>query len=104
MLAIQGIPAGQPATVGEIAERLQIQHHSAGELVDRLAQRGLIVRSRADQDRRQVTVSLTAQGTAVLGELTRHHLAELRSAGPRLVAALGALIGDGAGSAERWGT
>src|SRR5712692_2945540 len=55
LLALKGLPApGEPASIGWLAERLQIQHHSAVELVDRLAERGLASRSRAPSDRRQV--------------------------------------------------
>ncbi len=92
LLAIKGLPEGRLPTIGELAERLQIQHHSAVELVDRLVERGLVARSRDAGDRRQVLVQLTAQGEAVLRELTRHHHAELRSLGPSLVLALEALL------------
>lgn len=82
---------GQPS-IRFLAERLQIQHHSAVELVDRLAERGLVVRSRAPSDRRQVLVQLTPRGEAELEKLTACHLAELRENGPALVDALGAVI------------
>jgi len=88
MLAVKGIPRGQEPRVAYLAERLQIQHHSAVELVDRLAAKGLIQRVRGQQDRREVHVKLTAQGERVLGELTFHMRTELRTAAPRLVAAL----------------
>ena len=89
MLAIKGKPPGsEPPRIGYLAERLQIQHHSAVELVDRLVRRGLITRSRGDQDRREVYVQLTARGERVLGELTVHTSAELRLAAPSLVATL----------------
>lgn len=93
LLALKALPEGDNATVGDIAERLQIQHHSAVELVDRLVERGLIRRERAEPDRRQVNLHLTEDGDAILRDLSRHHLAELRSAGPALVTALQALIG-----------
>jgi DNA-binding MarR family transcriptional regulator len=37
LLAIKGFPARDCITVGELAEQLQIAHHSAVGLVDRLA-------------------------------------------------------------------
>jgi len=88
MLAIKGKPPGEPARIAYLAERLQIQHHSAVELVDRLVKRGFIARIRSSEDRREVFVKLTVRGEQVLHELTLHTSAELRSAAPALVAIL----------------
>ncbi len=88
MLAIKGMPPGEESRIVYLAERLQIQHHSAVELVDRLAQKGLIARTRSSRDRREVLVKLTPRGERVLAELTIHTSAELRSAAPELVAIL----------------
>ena len=88
MLAVKGKPDMGGPRIVYLAERLQIQHHSAVELVDRLARKGLITRSRSDADRREVHVQLTARGEKVLGELALHTRAELRSAAPALVATL----------------
>jgi DNA-binding MarR family transcriptional regulator len=93
LLAIKGlVQSQQEPSVGLLAERLQLQHHSAGELVDRLAERRLVSRSRATADRRQVLIHLTARGEAELEKLTACHLAELRTNGPALVQALEAVI------------
>jgi DNA-binding MarR family transcriptional regulator len=83
--------AGRP-TVGELAERLQLRHHSVVGLIDRLAASGLVRRSRATADRRQVRVGLTRKGGAVLGKLSLEHRAELGSAGHALAAALQATL------------
>lgn len=88
MLALKGIPAGQEPRIAYLAERLQLRHHSAVELVDRLAKKGLIQRTRGELDRREVHVRLTARGDRVLRDLTLNTRAELRSAAPGLVAAL----------------
>lgn len=92
LLAIKGLPQGKSATVGEIAHRLQIQHHSAVELIDRLVDRGFVERQRDESDLRRVIVNLTADGEEILGELSTTALAELRSTGPELVQALSLLI------------
>src|ERR1700692_3474102 len=42
LLAVKGPPDDVRPTIGELAERLQIQHHSAVELVDRLAEHGAV--------------------------------------------------------------
>src|SRR5512141_2395478 len=66
LLAVKGMPDGTQATISELAERLQIQHHSTVELVDRLTTRALVTRKRGDEDRRQVIVQLTAKGEKLL--------------------------------------
>lgn len=92
LLVLKGLPEGKAATVGELAERLQIQHHSAVELINRMADRKLIERSRDEGDQRRVFVNLTAYGDGVLRRLSLLHRTELRLTGPALVHALNALI------------
>jgi DNA-binding MarR family transcriptional regulator len=67
---------------------MQIQHHSAVELINRLEQGGFVRRERAQEDRREVLLALTPKGERVLAELALHHHHELQSAAPALVAAL----------------
>jgi DNA-binding MarR family transcriptional regulator len=94
LLAIRGLPQGTDPSIGELAERLQLQHHSVVELLNRLEARGLARRERGAPDRRLVLARLTDEGDRVLAELSAAHRAELRSAGPDLVRALNAVIGD----------
>jgi DNA-binding MarR family transcriptional regulator len=93
LLAIRGLPADKQPSIGELAERLQLQHHSAVELIDRTVERGLLERRRDTDDRRRVLIRLTRQGQEVLEQLSVLHRTELRSLGPALVQALQALIG-----------
>jgi DNA-binding MarR family transcriptional regulator len=79
---------------------MQIQHHSAVELINRLEKRGYVRRQRAQDDRREVLLVLTPKGERVLGELALHHHEELRSAAPSLVATLRRLM-RGEGSETR---
>jgi DNA-binding MarR family transcriptional regulator len=88
MLAIKGMPAGVRPRIRELANRMQIQHHSAVELINRLEAGGFVRRERAQDDRREVLLALTAKGERVLEELAVHHHDELQSAAPALVAAL----------------
>jgi DNA-binding MarR family transcriptional regulator len=93
LLAIRGFSGpAEPPSIGILAERLQIQHHSAVELVDRLVERGLVTRSRGPSDRRQVRIHLTPRGESELEKLTAYHLAELRTNGPALVNVLEAVV------------
>ena len=92
MLAVRG--AMEAMTVGTLAEQLQVRHHSAVGLVDRLAAQDLVERVRADGDRREVHLALTPRGEEILGSLAATHRAELRRLGPQLAALLTALEGS----------
>ena len=92
LLALKGLPAGTSPTIGALAERLQLRHHSTVGLVDRLADAGYVSRKPNPDDRRQVLVRTTKRGDAVLQKLTRIHRAELLTAGPILLATLRRLI------------
>jgi DNA-binding MarR family transcriptional regulator len=95
LLAVRGLPEGLKPTVGTLAERMQLQHHSTVELIDRLVERGFLCRLRATDDRRQVLIKLTHDGEEFLKTLSLHHLQELQSAGPMFVKVLQTLIGNG---------
>ena len=88
MLALKGLPGAVRPRIGELAERLQIQHHSAVELVNRLSAAGFVRRRRSGEDRREVLLLLTPKGEKVLHELSVHHKSELKTQGPALAVAL----------------
>ena len=88
LLAVKGLPEGERATIGELARRLQLKHHSTVELVNRLENLGYVSREASDQDRRQVIVHLTHSGANILRKLSLAHHQELEIAGPRLAKAL----------------
>src|SRR5579863_3545996 len=95
MLAMKGMPAGVRPRIRELANRMQIRHHSAVELVNRLEAGGFVHRSRAQKDRREVLLALTSKGERVLSELALHHHNELRSSGPDLVTSLRRVMREG---------
>src|SRR5579863_4833669 len=92
MLALRGLPAGRQPSIRELAERMQLRHHSVVELVDRLERRQLLRRERSRNDRRQVILHLTPRGEKILTKLARQRITELRTAAPLLVRALTAVI------------
>lgn len=53
-------------TVGELAAALGLEQNSGSQLVERLAQRGLVTRGRAPQDRRQSLIGVSAAGRDLL--------------------------------------
>jgi DNA-binding MarR family transcriptional regulator len=88
LLAVRGFPGRARASVGELAERLQLRHHSAVGLVDRLAVRGLLRRHYDRADRRRVLLTVTPRGQAHLARLSRAHRAELARLAPLLQSVL----------------
>ena len=88
MLAVKAMPHSRAARIADLAERLQLQHHSVVELVSRLVAKGLIQKVRGDEDRREVQVRLTMRGEGALNQLTLRTRAELRLAVPALVSSL----------------
>jgi len=92
MLALKGLPPSVRPRIGELADRMQIQHHSAVELVNRLEAGGFVRRERGIQDRREVLLKLTPRGGRVLRELSLHHRLELQSQGPALLRSLRRLV------------
>jgi DNA-binding MarR family transcriptional regulator len=84
LLAIIGFPGREKITISELAERLQIRHHSAVGLVNRLVEQGLVERTSYEDDKRQVIISLTKRGSQVLESLASMHREELHHLGPQL--------------------
>ncbi|MCW2683055.1 MAG: Transcriptional regulator, MarR family [Blastococcus sp.] len=78
LLALKGFPGRDWATVSELAERLQLRHHSVVELVDRAQGQGLVQRAPHADDARAVRVVLTGEGEEILGRLAALHRDELR--------------------------
>lgn len=79
LLHIKGYPERDWATVGELAERLQAQHHGVVALVSRCEALSLVCRQTSETDRRQVEVHIEKAGERVLARLAELHRAELRS-------------------------
>lgn len=96
LMAIKGLPDGAKPNIRVLAERMQLQHHSTVELIDRLVERGFLCRLRATDDRRQVLVKLTREGHEFLEKLTLHHLHEWQSTGPTFVKLLQTVIDSAA--------
>jgi DNA-binding MarR family transcriptional regulator len=92
MLALRGLPVGLEPSIRELAERLQLRHHSVVELVDRLERRQFLRRERSRNDRRQVILHLTSRGERILTRLAKQRISELRTAAPALVESLTAVI------------
>jgi len=71
----------------DLARALEVTPSTAGRMCDRLLRKGLIRRHRARADRREVQVSVTAAGRAVVDEATARRRALLAEILCRLVPA-----------------
>lgn len=84
MLAIKGFPGRDKVTIGELAERLQIKHHSAVGLADRLVAENYVRRVASPKDLRQVCLALTPRGESILEKLSATHREQLHQIGPQI--------------------
>jgi DNA-binding MarR family transcriptional regulator len=84
LLAIKGFPGRDQITIGELAERLQLRHHSVVGLIDRLVLEKLVTRASSKADRRQVLIELTRRGEDTLEKLSTLHRGQLKRMGPEL--------------------
>lgn len=91
LLAIRGHGSRAPLSIGDLAERLLIRHHSAVGLVQRLVARGLVRRSQDPDDGRRARLSLRPRGESLLQRLSTAHRDELGRIGPHIEALLEAL-------------
>ena len=91
LLAAKGHAGDGPPAIGDVAESLQLRHHSAVELVDRAEGAGLVERRPDPADARRHLLVLTADGEAKLAQLSWLHRDELRRFRQDLVQHLAAL-------------
>jgi DNA-binding MarR family transcriptional regulator len=77
MLHTQGFPGREWASIGELAERLQIQPHGLAALVTRCEEAGLVRRQGNADDGRMGEVHLTAKGRRCVAQVAAQHRAQL---------------------------
>ncbi|PYS02639.1 MAG: MarR family transcriptional regulator [Acidobacteria bacterium] len=92
LLMLKGLPDGIEPTIGNLAGRLGLRHHSTVELVDRLEKRGFIYRERNERHRSFVFVRIAPKGESILRKIVASRKVDLKKAGPVLVEALNTLI------------
>lgn len=88
LLALRGLPLKQEPSIRSFAEHLQIRHHSAVGLVDRMEKCGLLRRQACIERRNTVLLSIPTRGERVLSRLVRHRTNELSVKAPALIRAL----------------
>jgi DNA-binding MarR family transcriptional regulator len=78
LLAVRGHEGDGPLSLSDLAELLQVELHSAGELVGRAVARGLVERWPDPDDARRALLGLTDEGRTKLADLSVLHRDELR--------------------------
>jgi len=91
LLAIKGLPPDAEANISTLAERLQIEQHSAVELVDRSVKKGVVERYRQGSDRRKVFLRLTEAGEKAVVEIAVRNRHELLNSLPAFMEFLNTL-------------
>jgi DNA-binding MarR family transcriptional regulator len=92
LLALKGLPAGKRPTIGELANRLVLRHHTVVELTNRLESAGFVERQTDPQDGRQILIYVTPRGAAKLRSLSLAHRDELLVKGPELARTLRSIL------------
>ena len=92
LLTLKGLRDNQRPTISFLAERLLLKHHSAVELLDRLVEKGAVVRRHSPEDRREVLIEITPAGEHMLQTLSELVWQELAISGPELARSLAAVL------------
>jgi DNA-binding MarR family transcriptional regulator len=88
LLAIKTRGEGPGLNIRDLSERLQVKHHTAISLLNKLVDRKLVSRKRGLKDRREVKIKLTTLGDATLARLAEIHRREMRSRSSEMIEAL----------------
>ena len=88
LLAIKAFATPDRLTISQLSERLQVKHHSAINIVDRLVEQKLITREAVQTDRRQRHLALTPKGDQLIEQLAAAHRKEIRNRSAELIKAL----------------
>jgi len=94
LLAIRAVPPGNKLSIRDLADQLQVRHHSTVGIVDQLVQRGAIVREVSPLDRRKILLSLTKKGDELVERLAPPHHQELSRLSPKMIETLQRLVGS----------
>jgi DNA-binding MarR family transcriptional regulator len=101
LLAIRACAAGRKISIRDLAEQLQVRHHSTVGIVDQLVSRAAIVRETAPDDRRKIYLSLTSRGEEIVQRLAPPHHRELSRLCPEMIRTLQSICGEHQVNAHR---
>lgn len=92
---IAAAPAGQPASVSYLADRMVLRHNSTVELVDRAERAGLVRRHTDERDLRRSIIKLTPLGEQMLRAMVAEHVQEIERLSDRIIHSLRAVAPTG---------
>lgn len=88
LLAIRAFSDQQKLSIRDLAEQLQVRHHSTVGIVDQLVSRAAVVRQVSPDDRRKVLLTLTPKGEELVARLAPPHRQELTRLCPEMIETL----------------
>src|ERR1700687_6075466 len=88
LLAMKASSSPKGLTISQLSERLQVKHHSAVNIVDRLMERKLVTREAGETGRRRRHGRLTAPREQPIEELATGHRKEIRLRSADMIKAL----------------
>jgi DNA-binding MarR family transcriptional regulator len=88
LLAIRASSVNRKLSIRDLAEQLQVRHHSTVGIVDQLVSRDAIVRQVAPDDRRKILLTLTEKGEEIVERLAPAHHEELSRLCPEMIRTL----------------
>jgi DNA-binding MarR family transcriptional regulator len=101
---IAAAPAGQPASVSYLADRMVLRHNSTVELVDRAERAGLVRRHTDERDLRRSLIRITPSGEQLLRAMVAEHIQEVERLADRIIASLRAVNQSETASAHQGGS
>ena len=93
LLAIRASTPPGRLSIRELAEQLQVRHHSTVGIVDQLVLRQAVIRQVAQEDRRKIHLTLTEKGESLVARLAPPHHEELSRLSPQIIETLQRLSG-----------
>ena len=88
LLALKAFDRKSGLSISELSERLQVRHHTAVSLLDKLEELKFVRRRQGTSDRRQVFITLTPAGSRILAKVAALHRREMRIRSPEMIDAL----------------
>ena len=88
LLALKVFSNKEGLTVGQLSERVQVKHHTAVTLTDKLAARKLLTKRRGNGDRRYVYIKLTPRGAKLVTSLAAAHRREIQKHAAQMIKSL----------------
>lgn len=67
-LILKEVGRGRPLTAGELANNVSLSQATITDIVKRLEGRGLLIREKAQEDKRRINIQLTDEGQALVAK------------------------------------